>query len=348
MNLGSDNVTGVAPEIMEAIAEANATVAEMPYGDDGITATLDDLFRGVFDADCWVFPVATGTAANALSMSLVTPPFGAIYCLAHSHMNADECGAPEFYTGGAKLISLRGEQGKLTRGTFDAALADQGPAHGVHSVQPAALSVTQATEMGTVYGPEEMREICGMARANDLSVHVDGARFANAVASLGCRPGDLTVAAGVDLMSFGATKNGAMAAEAVVVFNADLAETLGFRRKRGAHLFSKMRFLSAQLAAYVTDGLWLKLAGHANAMADRLADGLATIDEVSLLAPVEANMVFATMPVGLVDHLLDRGFFFHHWGDPELPAVRLVTAFNTDPDEIDRFVDEAGAWVPAD
>lgn len=341
MNFASDNVTGVAPEILEAIAAANGPVAAAPYGDDDISQGLDALFSEVFEADCQVFPVATGTAANALSMSVMSPPYGAVYCLAHSHTNADECGAPEFYTGGAKLIPIKGENGKLTRSLFDQALAEQGPAHGVHNVQPAAVTVTQASEMGTVYAPEEMRELCSFARANDLYVHVDGARFGNAVASLGCRPAELTVAAGVDIMSFGATKNGAMAAEAVVVFNPELVETLGFRRKRAAHLFSKMRFLSAQLEAYLTDGLWLKLAGQANAMAERLADGLTNVDGVEIVCPVEANMIFAQFPVSLVEHLHDAGFWFHHWGDADLPMVRLVAAFNTDADDVDRFIDAA-------
>jgi threonine aldolase len=343
MNFASDNVTGVAPEIMRAITEANGPAAAMPYGDDDISLGLDALFSEVFEADCQVFPVATGTAANALSMSVMSPPYGAIYCLAQSHTNWDECGAPEFFTGGAKLIPIKGENGKLTRALFDQTLADQGPAHGVHNVQPAAVTVTQATEMGTVYAPDEMREICSFARANDLLVHVDGARFGNAVASLGCRPAELTVGAGVDIMSFGATKNGAMAAEAVVVFNPELAETLGFRRKRSAHLFSKMRFLSAQLDAYLTDGLWLKLAGQANAMAERLADGLSDVADVEFACPVEANMIFARFPIALVEHLHEAGFVFHHWGDAEVPMVRLVTAFNTDPDDVDRFVDAAHA-----
>jgi threonine aldolase len=343
MNFASDNVTGMAPEILQAIAAANEPAAAMPYGDDDISRGLDALFGGIFEADCQVFPVATGTAANALSLSILSPPYGAIYGLAHSHTNEDECGAPEFYTGGAKLVPIRGENGKLTRATFDATLADQGPAQGVHVVQPAAVSVTQATEMGTVYAPDEMAEICAFARANDLYVHVDGSRFANAVASLGCRPAELTVGAGVDIMSFGATKNGALAAEAVVIFNPELGESLGFRRKRGGHLFSKMRFLSAQLEAYLTDGLWLKLAGHANAMAERLADGLSDLDEVEVSFPVEANMIFARFPIGLVEQLYDVGFVFHHWGDPDWPTVRLVTAFNTDPDHVDRFIDAAHA-----
>ncbi len=341
MDFASDNVTGVAPEIMQAIAAANEPVAAAPYGDDDITQGLDALFSGVFEADCQVFPVATGTAANALSMSVMSPPFGGIYCLANSHSNWDECGAPEFYTGGAKLIPIKGENGKLTRALFDQTIAEQGPAHGVHNVQTAAVTVTQSTEMGTVYAPDEIREICSFARANGLYVHVDGSRFANAVASLGCRPAELTVAAGVDILSFGATKNGAMAAEAVVVFNPELTETLGFRRKRGAHLFSKMRFLSAQLEAYLTDGLWLKLAGHANAMAERLADGLSDVAGVEILFPVEANMIFARFPAALVDELHEAGFWFHHWGDADQPMVRLVTAFNTDPDDVDRFVETA-------
>ena len=180
-----------------------------------------------------------------------------------------------------------------------------------------------------------------MARANGLFVHLDGARFANAVAALGCEPSEITWLAGIDLMSFGATKNGAMAAEAVVLFNEDLEETLSRRRMRGGHLFSKMRFLSAQLARYVEDGLWLQLAGNANAMAERLAAGLAEIDEVAIDYPVDANMIFATIPGDTAERLRDAGFDFYDWGDPDRPNIRLVCAFNTDADDVDRFVEAA-------
>jgi len=294
MNFASDNTGSVAPEIMAALAAINHGPA-MPYGNDEATRALTQKFKDLFETDLAVFPVATGTAANVLGLSLVTPPYGAIYCLEASHINGDECGAPEFYTGGAKLVTLDGADGKLRPGELDAALLRAGPGV-VHHVQPAAVSITQASEAGTVYRTGEIEAIAEVARRYKLALHMDGARFGNAVAALNCTPADVTWRAGVDILSFGATKNGAMAAEAVVVFKPELAATLGFRRKRAGHLFSKMRYLSAQLDAYVTDGLWLRLATHANAAMRTLADGLAALPGVKLRYPADVNMLFAVLP----------------------------------------------------
>ena len=336
MNLASDNVTGVAPEIMAALVRANETAAMMPYGADEITARLDSLFGDLFETDVSVWPVATGTAANALAMSVLCPPFGAIYCLEESHTNADECGAPEFYTGGAKLVSVPAESGKMPAAALDARLANRGPASGVHVVQPAAVTVTQASEMGTVYSASEMAALGEVAKTWGLRLHVDGARFANAVAAGNASPADLTWRSGVDVLSFGATKNGAMAAEAVVVFNPEVEEQLGFRRKRGAHLFSKMRFLSAQLEAYVADDLWLRNARHANAQAAALAAHLEGAG-AEMLFPVEANEIFVTAAREVWDRLQDAGFVFYTWGDPDTPHARFVTSFNTDPADIEKL-----------
>lgn len=343
MNLASDNVTGVAPEIMEALARANEVPGAMPYGGDDWTARLEQAFAELFEHEVAVFPVATGTAANSLTMSILSPPFGAIYCLEHSHLYEDECGGPEFFTGGAKLVPVNGTDGKLTAAALDDKLSNRGPASGVHVVQPAAISLAQASEMGTVYGTDEIGAVAEVARKHGLFVHMDGARFANAVVRANKSPADMTWRSGVDALSFGATKNGAMCAEAIVLFKPELAETLGFRRKRGAHLFSKMRFLSAQLEAYLADDLWLRLARHANAMAARLAKALDASPEAELLFPVEANMIFARFERALVDRLFAAGFFFYTWGEAARPHVRLVAAFSTDPAHVERFVEVVGA-----
>ena len=340
VNFASDNVTGVAPEIMEAIVEANAPQGAWPYGNDQVTGALNARFSDLFDTEASVYPVATGTAANALCLSLIAQPFNTVYCLKHSHTYEDEGGAPEFYTNGAKLIPVPAAEGKMTADALEAAIGDVGGggARLPHVMEAAAVSIAQVTECGTVYSVDEIRDICAVARANDLYVHLDGARFANAVAALGCDPSEITWRAGVDLMSFGATKNGAMAAEAVVLFNEDLEDTLGRRRMRGGHLFSKMRFVSAQLVRYLEDGLWLQLAANANAMAERLSAGLAEIDEIGIEYPVDANLIFATIPGDTAQRLREAGFDFYDWGDPDRPSIRLVCAFNTDADDVDRFV----------
>lgn len=339
MNFCSDNVTGIAPEILAALMAANEGAA-MPYGNDECTKRLEAKFSDLFEAPVTVFPVATGTAANSLALSVLSPPFGAIYCHADSHINLDECGAPEFYTGGAKLVPIPGSHGKISAAHLAVALKKAG-AGVVHHVQPAGVSITQATEAGTVYSIEEVRQIADVARGHGLPLHVDGARFANAVASLGCSAAEITWRAGVDVLSFGATKNGAMAAEAVVFFNRDLSQSFAFRRKRSGHLFSKMRFLSAQLEAYITNNLWLKNAAHANQMAAKLAAGLASLPGVKLCHPVEANEIFAELPEALIEGLFAKGFQFYRWEGEDSKIVRLVTAFNTREEEITAFIETA-------
>lgn len=339
MNFASDNVTGVSPEIMAALNAANEGTA-ISYGQDDCTQRLESRFNELFETDVTIFPVATGSAANALSLSVITPPFGAIYCHAESHINVDECGAPEFYTGGAKLVTLPGCDGKIHAADLAEVLARSG-AGIVHHVQPAAVSITQASEAGTVYSIEEIRAIAQLAKAHNLHLHMDGARFANAVVSLGCSPAEMTWRAGVDILSFGATKNGAMAAEAVVFFNRTLAETFGYRRKRGGHLFSKMRFLSAQLEAYLTDDLWLKNADRANRMAKKLAEGLVGLPGVKLCYPVEANEIFIELPEVVISSLLAQGFQFYRWGGEHSTTVRLVTAFNTSEADVMAAIEAA-------
>ncbi|MCL2933452.1 MAG: low specificity L-threonine aldolase [Trichodesmium sp. MAG_R03] len=336
MNFCSDNVTEICPEIIAALIAANER-AMMPYGADKYTQTLESKFSSIFEVPVTVFPVATGSAANALALSVIAPGYGAIYCHAQSHINVDECGAPEFYTGGAKLVTLNGTDAQIHPSELSKALEKAG-AGVVHHVQPAAVSITQATEAGTVYLPEEIGEIAKITHGHNLYLHVDGARFANAVVSLDCAPADITWRAGVDVLCLGATKNGAMAAEAVIFFNQDLAKTFAYRRKRSGHLFSKMRYLSTQLEAYITDDLWLKNATHANQMATKLAQGLVELPFVRLCHPVEANEIFVEIPKSVVNSLRGDGFHFYVWQEETLPIIRLVTAFNTREEHVDALL----------
>jgi len=334
MNFCSDNVTGVAPEIMQALVAANQGAA-MPYGDDTLTQALSHKFQDIFGTNLTMFPVATGSAANALALSVLTPSYGAVYCHPSAHINVDECGAPELFTGGAKLVLVPGEEGKITPENLTQVLESAG-AGVVHHVQPAVLSITQATEAGTIYQLEEIQALSKIAKTHNLYVHMDGARFANALVSLGCSPAAMTWQAGVDVLSFGATKNGAMAAEAVLFFNQKLSKTFPFHRKRGGHLFSKMRFLSAQLVAYLEDDLWLKNARHANQMATRLGQGLQGLPGVKILLSVEANEIFVEFAPAILQALQSAGFKFYIFDGKQL--VRLVTAFNTLPSDVEKFI----------
>ena len=336
MNFCSDNTTGIAPEIMAALVAANSGQA-MPYGEDAITGRLAELFGALFETEVAVFPVGTGTAANALALSLMTPPYGAIYCHREAHIAVHECGAPELFSGGAKLVVLDGEHGKISSGALEAALEQAGGGD-VHHVPPAALSLSQQTECGTLYTPREVTALCEVAHGHGLNVHMDGARFANAVVTLDCTPAEATWRSGIDILCFGATKNGALAAEAVIIFKPELAGEAAYRHKRVGQLFSKMRFISAQLEAYIADGLWLENARHANAQATRLAEGIEATAGVELLYPVQGNELFATLSEPVLSGLLEDGFMFHRWRDGGVVTARLVTAFDTAPGDIDAFI----------
>ena len=338
-NFCSDNVAGASPEIIDALAAASSGPMA-PYGADPISARVQARLSEVFETDVTMYLVATGTAANSLALASLCPSHGAVFCHRESHINADECGGPEFFTGGAKLIDFEGADGKLHVEDLERELA-RGWSGVEHHVQAAAVSVTQASEAGTLYGLDELAGLSDLCRAHNLGFHMDGARFANALVSLGCSAADASWRAGVDVLSFGATKNGALAAEAVVFFNPDLAAAFKFRRKRAGHLFSKMRFLSAQWDAYLQDELWLKNARHANDMAGRLAKGLAGLAGVDLLYPVEANEIFLNLPNAMRDALFAEGFAFYPWVDGGPDCCRLVTAFDTDPDEVDAFIEIA-------
>ncbi|WP_135078752.1 low specificity L-threonine aldolase [Terasakiella sp. SH-1] len=338
MNFCSDNTAGVSPDILEALAKANEGPS-MPYGQDDLTLKVERHFNDIFECETTVFLTGTGTAANALALSTLTPPYGSIYCHKDAHINCDECGAPEMFTGGAKLITLPGPNGKLHSGELETALA--ATSDDVHQTQPAALSISQASEAGTVYGPSEIHHLSAIAKEYGLYMHMDGARFTNALCTLECSPAELTWKAGIDVLSFGATKNGAMNAEAIVFFNRDLGADVGYKRKRSGHLHSKMRFIAAQWDAYLNNSLWLKNARHANAMAQRLKSGLETVSGAELYFPVEANEIFLSLPENTLQTLEKGGYSFYRWHDSASPLIRLVTSFNTEESDVDGFIKTA-------
>jgi len=338
VNFASDNTSVAAPAILEAVIAANAAGPAMPYGNDDWTKRVVGQLRDLFECDLTAFPVATGTAANALALSVLMPPYGALFCHEVAHIQVDECGAPEFYTGGAKLVTLPGDDAKIDAATLDERLRN-GWIGNVHNPQPKAVSITQITETGGLYSAGEIAAIADVAHRQHLKVHMDGARFANALAASNAAPADITWRAGVDVLSFGATKNGALAAEAVVFFDPKLAQDFAFRRKRGGHLFSKMRFVSAQLEAYLANDLWLANARHANAMLQRLKQGLASLPGVTVHGAAPANLMYVTLSNPMVDGLERAGFKFYREGGEGM--IRLVAAFNTDPKHVDLFLETA-------
>jgi threonine aldolase len=341
MNFASDNTAPVAPAVLDAVVAANTGFA-LGYGNDDWTARVERRFSEIFERDAAVFLVPTGTAANALALAHVTPPWGVVLCHEQSHIATDECGAPEFFGAGLKLHGLGGDDGKIARETLKAALAGYG-GHSPHQMVASALSITQASEAGTIYRIDEISALCAIAHGRSLAVHMDGARFANALVRLNTTPAQMTWQSGIDIVSFGATKGGAMAAEAVVVFDPVRAAFMAERRKRAGHLLSKHRFLAVQMAAYLGDDCWLTLARHANSMADRLAQGLKAAG-LPPVWPVEANLVFVTMPRALDAQLKAAGASYYvRPGDglklgADQVLVRLVTSFATKSEEIERFV----------
>lgn len=295
MRFASDNSGPVHPKVMAALQAANEGYA-LPYGNDDVTRSAVEKVRTVFEApDAAVYFTATGSAANALALATVTQPFQTVFCTPEAHIEEDECNAPEFYTGGAKLTLVNATDAKMDPNALTRVL-DSKTGHNVHGAQMGPLSLTQVTERGTVYSLDELRALSGAAKAHGLKVHLDGARFANALVRLGCTAAEMSWKLGVDIVSFGGTKNGLMGAEAVVIFDPALAWEFALRRKRGGHLFSKSRYLSAQMDAYLTDDLWLDMARSANAAGQALSRGLGAIDGVDLLHPTEANMVYAALP----------------------------------------------------
>ena len=347
MYFASDNSAPVHPKIMEGMARANEGYAG-GYGGDAATAHVRDMIREVFEApDAAVYLVATGTAANALALASFVDPWQAIFCHPTAHIEEDECGAPEFYAGGAKLLLIDGSDGKIDPDQFRTKAKITGQL-GVHNIQRGVLSVTNVTEVGTVYSLDEMQALTAIAKEYGIATHLDGARFTNAMVALGCTPAEMTWKSGFDAVSFGGTKNGCMGVEAVVLFNPDKAWEFELRRKRGGHLFSKYRYLSAQMEAYLTDDLWIKLAKHANAMGGLLAAGLKDIKGAKFIHPQQANMLFCGWPRS--GHALAQaaGAMYYAWPeadhpekgpDDELLTARLVTSWSTTPQDVERFLE---------
>ncbi len=341
LNFRSDNVATVTPEILRALQAANHGPAAS-YGDDEYSALLKQKCSDLFETDVTVFPVSTGTAANALSLASCARPWGAIYCHEEAHIHTSEGGATEAFSGGAKLIALPGKSYKLEPPMLAEALAraDRGIRN---RAQPDAVSITQASEYGTVYSREELAAIGACARSAGIRLHMDGARFGNALVTLGCSPAEMTWRSGVDILSFGATKNGGMGADAIVVFDPALVEPLSYRLRRAGQTWSKMRFAAAQLIAYVEDGLFLRLASHANALASQLGRELAALPGARLVAPVEANLVFVAMPEPAIEALAGAGVRFARRRGG---VIRLVTRFDGTQAEVDQLIALARQALP--
>lgn len=366
MNFASDNVYGIHPKILAAIEAANHGTSPS-YGYDDYSKRAEERLSEVFEKDVRAFLVTTGTAANGLALSALTPSFGAVFTHNEAHSAIDECNSPEMFTGGAKIIGLEGVEGKITPAAVEKAL--KGFMRGEHDPKPSALSITNSTELGRVYQPAEIKALAAAARLRipsppefkgevrevepaggrwrKMKFHTDGARFANAVAALEVKPAEITWKAGIDVMSFGGTKNGGMLLEAVVFFDTALAEDFLYRRMRGGQLISKSRFLGAQMLAYLENGLWLDNARIANGLAQRLAKGVKQSNRIRIPLPVEANEVFAVMPRALHDKLQAAGAHFHQWGPDTLGPggiaedevfARFVLSFATPSEDVERFL----------
>jgi threonine aldolase len=329
----SDNTGRAAPAILEALIRANRDTA-LGYGADEWTAALQQRFTELFETAVRVFPVATGTAANALALASVTPSWGNVYCSEVAHINTAEANATGFFGGGVKLVAVAGNHGKIGSEPLAETLAAIAPGQ-LHRGQPAAVSLTQATDLGAVYTLDEIRAVAEVAKARGLKVHVDGARFANALARLDCSPAEATWRAGIDIMSFGATKNGGALCDAIVVFAPEIANGLAFQLRRAGQVWSKMRFASAQLIAYIEGGLWLAMARASNRVAARIVGGLRDLPGADLLAPVEANEIFLQLPGAAMDALESDGFQFYRRSGS---LARFVCRFDTTEAEADALI----------
>lgn len=340
-NFRSDNEAPVADAIMQAIIDCNHHSAHA-YGEDDWSHALDRAFSEVFECPVHVLPLTTGTVGNSIALAELCPPWGTVLCHTGAHIHNDECGAPEFYNPGAKLSPLEGANGKLGSAEIEAFLSHAG-AHGVHESLPSAISLTQSTEAGTAYSLAELHTIHEVAKSHTLGLHMDGARFANALCHLQCSPADMTWRAGIDLLTFGASKNGAMAAEALLMFNVDESSqqrwhALERRRKRAGHLISKMRYVSAQLLAYIKDDLWLNLAQNANHQAARFAQAVEEHPRAQLAYPVQANEVFLRLPEAQLKQMQSQGLEFHLWpGAKDL--ARLVFSHSTSDQETQQLIE---------
>lgn len=345
MNFASDNVVGASDKVLQAIVAANT--GPLPsYGADPITKRVEQRISEIFERECQSFLVTTGTAANALAIATLAPPHGAVICHEEAHSIDDECGAPEFFMGGGKLIGIPGEGAKLKRKAILDHLANE--PGGTRHPPLRGVSISQATESGTIYSLKEIAQIARAAHDNGMKLHMDGARFANAMLTLGCAPAEMTWKAGVDVLSFGGTKNGCLMAEAVIFFDSSLANDFAFKRKRAGQTVSKGRLLAAQFDAYLEGGHWLDLARHANAMADALATGLTAIEGLRLAWPRQANEVFCIMPEALYERLKKEGVVFYDWTAKSLArdnrlkkgevVTRLICSFATRRKDVDALV----------
>ena len=331
-NFASDNYAGICPEALQALLSANTGHAPA-YGDDEWTRRVSDRLRELFATDCDVYFVFNGTAANSLALASLCQSYHGVICHELAHVETDECGGPEFFSNGSKLLPAQGENGKLTPAAVLEVIARR---NDIHYPKPRVVTLTQATEVGTLYRPDEIAAIAELAHRNGLRVHMDGARFANAVAALGCPPADLTWRLGVDVLCFGGTKMGLPVGEAVVFFDRTLAQDFAWRCKQAGQLASKMRFLSAPWLGVLEDDAWLRHAGHANAMAQRLAAGLASIPGAELLFPVEANGVFVTLPAEVQDGLRALGWRFYTFIGAG--GARFMCAWDTSPQRVDALI----------
>jgi threonine aldolase len=336
----SDNHAGALPEVLDAIARANAGHA-VSYGGDDWTARVEELFRRSFGADARAILVFNGTGANVVALQALCRPFEGVVCAATAHLNVDECGAPE-RVAGLKLLPVETPDGKLTPALVESRLVRFGDEH---AVQPRVVSITQSTELGTVYALDEIRALAEQAHEHGMLLHVDGARLANAAVALGASLSDVTTDAGVDVVSFGGTKNGLLLGEAVVFLRAGLGDEVAFLRKQSMQLASKMRFIAAQFEVLLTDGLWQRPASHANAMAARLAEAVAGIPGVRVTQPVEANAVFAVVPPGVAAPLEER-WHFYTW-DERSGEVRWMCSWDTTEEDVDAFAADLDAAMRA-
>jgi threonine aldolase len=334
----SDNTASICPEAWDALQKANVGAAAS-YGEDSWTAQLRERTRELFESDCETFLVVNGTAANALTLAQLCQPFHSIICHERAHIETDECGAPEFFAG-SKLLLIAGADGKIDIDAAEAAIARQPE---LHAPKPGVISITQATEFGTVYTPEEVRAISSFARKQSLFLHMDGARFANAVASLGCEPKTITWEAGVDVLCFGGTKNGLAAGELVVFFKKELSREFEYRLKQAGQLGSKMRFFAAPWMGLLTGNTWLRNAQHANAAARLLADRLRTKGKIDIVFPVEANAIFLRVDEQLVDSLQERGWHFYRFIEPDI--YRLMCSWAVSDQDIADFVSDVESSI---
>jgi threonine aldolase len=344
MNFASDNVYGIHPLILAAIEAANKGTSAS-YGYDDYSRRAEEKLSQVFEKEVRAFLVTTGTAANGLALSALTPSYGAVLTHAEAHAAVDECNSPEMFTGGAKIIGLHGVDGKITPEIVKKTL--RGFIRGEHDPKPAVLSITNSTELGRVYTPAEIKALSAVAQSRRMKFHMDGARFANAVAGLGVTPSEITWKSGIDVMSFGGTKNGGMLLEAVVFFDTALAEDFLYRRMRGGQLISKSRYLGAQMLAYLEGDLWLENARKANSLAKRLAEGLKASNRIRIPIPTEANEIFAVMPRALHEKVQAAGAHYYDWMPDTLGPngvaedeifVRFVLSYATLPEDVERFI----------